>query len=668
MDFFSFFSHKRLKAGTVGSDTGMRIDRFVTPPLTPGNVGICLSGGGSRALTAGMGQLRALKFLKLNGKSLLEQTRALSTVSGGSWIGQTFTYLSGNTTDDALLNRYVEDPGRLVPTPTPGHTQAETLNELPEGNLGRAIGSRMFSPVGLAVSALVLWKLLKVPQDMLWQTLVGTNILKPYRLYTPSKDKAPDSLFSFDQNVLERDVLRPNPGLDEDQKAIHLVAGGPGRCRRPFAICNMAMFLEDGDGGFDFLAAVQSNPFITGIPGRPEGTDANGRRPGGGGVTSFGFGSEPDGTLDGLVKIEQERQWALTDSIGTSSAFFAETLQNLFASWSQDIDRFFADLDEVAEELTDWLRGLLSDLGIAGKIAGHLLVDGIAEATQGSRAHRLERLKKVFEAVDMGSQELEKDFHELSLQALIPRYAYWPVDDPSPARDFKNTRFADGGNLENTGIGGLLAYEDIDNLIAFVNTSTPMTAGKPGAFDAHGNELPGTQVVVGSQIPPLFGYQPWQKDKGYHLYAGDAAPVNPEMCHNQLFPRESFADLLRGLWERSGNAAQPGSNRHAALCVQRLDVQRNAWLGIKGGKPVGVLWVYNNRVRDWYDVLSPAVRAILGNFGDPDSFKGFPHYSTFDTRLDPTEVNLLASLSAWVVASGGNADLFRAMYRDPPSG
>jgi hypothetical protein len=32
-------------------------------------------------MAAGMGQLRALKYLQLNGKSLLDQTRALSTVS-----------------------------------------------------------------------------------------------------------------------------------------------------------------------------------------------------------------------------------------------------------------------------------------------------------------------------------------------------------------------------------------------------------------------------------------------------------------------------------------------------------------------------------------------------------------------------------------------------------
>lgn len=300
MGLFDFLSPKTLKAGTVESDGGLRIDRFVTPPETPGNVGICLSGGGSRAMTAGMGQLRALKHVRLNGKSLLAQTRALSTVSGGSWVGQTFTYLSGATTDDAFLNRYVEDPARLVPTATPGHGQSETLSELPEGNLGRCIGSRMFSPVGLGVSAYLLWKFLRVPPEMLWQTLVGSNILEPYRLYTPSRDRAPDSLFSFDQRTLERDVLGLNPGLKEQQEAMHLVASGLGREHRPFPICNMAMFLDRNGGGFSYLAPVQSTPFVTGILGTPEGTDANGRRPGGGGVTSFGFASEPRGTDQGF--------------------------------------------------------------------------------------------------------------------------------------------------------------------------------------------------------------------------------------------------------------------------------------------------------------------------------------------------------------------------------
>jgi hypothetical protein len=153
-------------------------------------------------MTAGMGQLRALKHLQRNGENLLALTKALSTVSGGSWVGQTFSYLA-RASDHAFLNGYVADPGRLVPSVTAGHSLAETLDQLPECNFGRSIDTGLFSPVGLLVSAYLLWKFVKVAPDMLWQTLVGSHILKPYGLYGPGRRKAPASLFSFDRDTLE---------------------------------------------------------------------------------------------------------------------------------------------------------------------------------------------------------------------------------------------------------------------------------------------------------------------------------------------------------------------------------------------------------------------------------------------------------------------------------
>src|SRR5688500_16470332 len=85
--------------------TALRVDRFVQAD-TPGNVGVCLSGGGSRALSAGMGQLRALKFLTANGKPLLDQVKAFSTVSGGSWLGVSWAYNNSGKSEDDFLNRY----------------------------------------------------------------------------------------------------------------------------------------------------------------------------------------------------------------------------------------------------------------------------------------------------------------------------------------------------------------------------------------------------------------------------------------------------------------------------------------------------------------------------------------------------------------------------------
>src|SRR6478736_10543716 len=77
------------------------------PRSTPGNVGVCLSGGGSRAFSAGIGQLQALETLQANGSSLLNQTRALSTVSGGGWIGIPFVFLPASVSDSDFLGTYV---------------------------------------------------------------------------------------------------------------------------------------------------------------------------------------------------------------------------------------------------------------------------------------------------------------------------------------------------------------------------------------------------------------------------------------------------------------------------------------------------------------------------------------------------------------------------------
>lgn len=95
MGFLFWGKQETIRTGTTDSGGGLRIDDFVDPGPTPGNLAVCLSGGGSRAMTAGMGQLRALAHLQRNGRSLLAQTRALSTVSGGGWIGQTFSYRQG---------------------------------------------------------------------------------------------------------------------------------------------------------------------------------------------------------------------------------------------------------------------------------------------------------------------------------------------------------------------------------------------------------------------------------------------------------------------------------------------------------------------------------------------------------------------------------------------
>jgi hypothetical protein len=215
---------------------------------------------------------------------------------------------------------------------------------------------------------------------------------------------------------------------------------------------------------------------------------------------------------------------------------------------------------------------------------------------------------------------------------------------PSPA--LIPNRFADGGSLENTGVASLLAYEDMEKLISFVNTSTPLAPGEKGVIGEDGHEIPDTAIVIDSQLPVLFGYQPYHPAVGYLLYEGDATPDGEIYKHNQVFPSAQFPELLKALWANSGSGLFTGP----AWAHMTLEVLDNAWFGIHGGRTVEAVFYYNNQVKEWYDLLAPDVRAILGPFEVPEAFHNFPHYATAETQLSATQVNLLANLCAWIVA------------------
>ena len=318
----------------------------------------------------------------------------------------------------------------------------------------------------------------------------------------------------------------------------------------------MGMFLSEAGTAIQYLAPVQGTGFMTGIVGSPTGTDANGRAPGGGGVTSFAFSSNPTAVAGTEVTVSQSRQLALTDIVGISSAAFADTLQNQFAIWEQDPAQFLELLVELAEDVWEWLEGRLGEHGLA---ASHAF---IAAPPRLKTVEDFMALK-----LDLGT-----------LKDLIPRYQYWPVANAAPYPQTNPTRFADGGSLENSGVNAMLSYTDVENVIAFLNSSTAMAAARFGMIDPSGNEVPGTRVVITEDIPPLFGYQPYSPLKGYVLYEGDPNPVFPQGKNSQVFESSLLAEVIQGLWAASGSGANAGS----AIYKQTLEVQDNAWFGVRG--------------------------------------------------------------------------------------
>ena len=619
-------------SASVVATPPLTIDQLYKPASTPGNVGLCLSGGGTRACCAGMGQLRALANIQANGAPLLAQIKALSTVSGGSWLGVPYQYMpKGQSSDDTYLGTYVANQGSL--------TLAD-LSALPEGNAGNPMTSIMFSLEGIAASAVLLYELYAnlgqnaLPANLLWQMVMGLNILDSYDLLDLNVATGqPQDLFSANKTSLDA-ITTPNGSLASQTAYLFADQVDPTRTQRPLHICNMGMFVNVSDFSFALLAPVQSNGLMTGIVGAPaNATDANKLAVGGGGVESFAFNSTFVSESGATATVTQTRQWSLTDIMGTSSAAFAETVRNQIQQWEANPALFAQWLAEEVEAVYEWIK---NHLPTELHAAAHAFV---ARAQPGAKSI--------------------PDFTFPNPEDLVPEYPAWPAG-AGAANPNVNT-FADGGSLENNGLASLLAFSDIDSVIVCVNTEIAMVAGTAGISDGNGGWISGTQVVVDDSVPPLFGYQPYDATNGYVLYsAGNSTPENQLFGQSQVFASSEFAGFLSGLWAAAGSAS-PASQ--PAILSQSLTVQANTWFGVPAGSsPITVVWVYLNYASDWaaqFTDNTPVASLVASEV----STNNFPHYDTLTTNLSATQINLLAHLSSWsLVTADENSKVFSNLF------
>lgn len=579
---------------------------------TNGGVGICLSGGGSRAMGAGIGQLQALEMLTTgSGESLLSQIVAMSTVSGGGWVGIPFTYLPSSVSDAQFLGSYT-DPAALTDA---------IIGASPAGWIGGQVSSS-FSIADLAAKAVYL-RAKGVPSSMLWQTLMGLHFLRPYGLFPASAgDYQPNTLFSYDTLVLDGQVTGPNPSLADVPAYLVVQVSGQGR---PYLLGVASMFVTvPSDNNVKALVPVQSTPVLTGILPTPQGgVDGNGLAVGGGAVGSFGFNSVYESIGDdGYASIQQSRQWSLMDILGTSSAAFAATLEGQIADWSRSPQRFAAAM----RVQKDSAAASLAEAGYSAiEVAGTLEALATAAETGG-----MDAVKGQLGGADV-------------LSGLIPKYDYWSPGTPPSAGGAALQDFADGGSLDNTGVTSMLFYPDVSSIIAFVNTENALKQ------DSSGN------IMVDSSIPALFGFQAYS-DKVSPPYAPSSqAPATDLHRFSQVFPSADFQPLLDGLWQSIGSGESL-----APIFAQQLVTVENDWFGIPAGRAVTVLWVYLGMSETWYKLLTSDLVKLKVDV--ELATQDFPHYGTLRTERSAVQMNLLSNLTAWTVLQ--NSAVFTALF-DP---
>ncbi len=580
---------------------------------------VCLSGGGSRALSCALGQLSALRSLPdpaKPGASLMDRVAYLSSVSGGSWASVVYTFLPETIDgqpvgDDDLLITPLE-PQALIKR-GPGDAEAANVAYLNPHSLGTAPQRFDLKTIARFLHTLKRWDFFRdhAKWSWFWIAAVGELILKPFGLYQARYDPArdypePERFFSLSPDHVAATITPSNPGLTPD--AFYTARAG-----RPPLIVNTNL-LQHADMASPPQTPVQATPVETGILGRtPDGTLA-----GGGSVESFAFTSTLAGPgPDGSAAVGLKRRYSLCDVAGCSSAFFAEFLLKYL---NQEIDKIAAELERALE----------------------------------------------FPGADKLVAKLERElvgFLDADASRLIPRYNYWPLGAVAGGDGNKSHGFSDGGDFENTGILGLLARTDANRIVAFVNSEYPLRKD-PGSGEA----------LVSGQLALLFGYRADPDKNGRYVSYGGMSPGEP-MSYAQVFDddaerdRGCFAQLRDGLYRAScgGPDRDSALGTDTAAFTQRLRTVDNPVAHIRGGREVRVLWVYNNRVNRWQDaIVDASIRSDLAR-GQADQNRdgtpadegahgsgpvaNFPWYATAEQiHLDPEGVNILAQLSAWNVA------------------
>ncbi|NNE25977.1 MAG: hypothetical protein HKN09_03975 [Saprospiraceae bacterium] len=185
---------------------------FPESELNIPKTGICLSGGGTRAMVCGVGQLKGLYDL-----GIIDSVGYLSCVSGGSWASVPFTYYrSGAKNDEELLGT----------TMAPSDLTLTNLNKLEPGFLATAAHASFLDTA--------IHEIKNTNWDRLWLDAVGKCYMQPFGIY--SNDKL--YYYSYDDATV-KDIIARNPNLKKDD--FITVHSAPGDAHRPYLIVNSSI-------------------------------------------------------------------------------------------------------------------------------------------------------------------------------------------------------------------------------------------------------------------------------------------------------------------------------------------------------------------------------------------------------------------------------------------
>jgi len=600
------------------------------------NIAVCFSGGGSRALTCAWGQLIGLNTLKdKNGKPLLDEVRYISSVSGGSWAAVLYTFRPGNFTDAEFLGDSYSPSQLYYDQDKPGGLNVSKIGSSALGKIPQNF-SNLFEidPLKNIIADFITITALKgihlrTSAKWLWAYIIGKNVLADFDLYSYKNSifKPHETPWQYsDAKFFSLSKAYATSNIFSKAKAppqnafVYARTDSAGQPSCPMLIVNTNIIAKDCPGK-NMVAPIQIPTQVSAVAAGIYGANpCTIDTVGGGGVESFAFTSSLASSTAEQVIADFPRTYTLTDITACSSAFYAETLIELMR-------KVMAKMMEHnnLQLHSHFLNFVKNEVGLV-----------------------LNDIQPILSDIHNKLSALNEELKFLSKEDLVPQYNDWQVSQVSHgAAANKITDFTDGGNLENTGVAGLLAQVQgtVSNIIAFVNGSDVLEQ-KQG------------QIIAATQMARLFGvaYDEIQGQFKNYLPGG----VNP-FTHQtdpvgflQVFDNSNaeFDNLRLGLYTTNG----AGAKTDAAFHQQQLKVVKNTLLGITQAYSVNVLWVQNAQVNNWQNQITDATLRQKIQTGQKkgffDEFADFPYYSTFlKIHQTAAETNTLAQMWAWCVSN-----------------
>jgi hypothetical protein len=164
----------------------LQLDRY-SPSSHP--IGVCFSGGGPRAMTCGMGQIRGLLQTPL-----YDLIGSISCVSGGSWFGSIFSLADPSISTGDLLGR----------TPKPGNITLDSAAQISAKNLAYGLTIIDNSTIMTTLAEEVADG---TPTNRLYARMLNDILLTNLGMNDVNR------FFSLDANSVAQIVANNTPGL-----------------------------------------------------------------------------------------------------------------------------------------------------------------------------------------------------------------------------------------------------------------------------------------------------------------------------------------------------------------------------------------------------------------------------------------------------------------------